>query len=82
MHNDTSRPLRRGVSSAFCYGVCAGFAYYAMLPVTLVRVLAALIITTTFPYAFFIYIGLWLTLPRWEIEPDDFTTALFDDEHR
>ncbi len=72
MSDTSSRPLRRGVSSAYCYGVCAGLAYCWMLPSVLIHILCALLITITFPLVFFIYIGLWLTLPKWDIEPDDF----------
>lgn len=67
------REFRRAVGDrAYIYGVCAGFAYYAGLPTIMIRMICALIAIGAFPYSIFVYIGLWLTIPKWEIEPDDF----------
>lgn len=74
---EEKRRFRRAVGdSAYLYGVCAGFAYYIGLPAYLVRLIAAFLFVGMFPISLGIYYGLWLTTPRWDIEPDDFVDVI------
>lgn len=63
--------------SAYLYGVCAGFAYYAGLPAFLVRIVVALIFVGLFPISLGIYYSLWLATPKWDIEPNDWNDTLY-----
>jgi phage shock protein C len=61
----TEARLSRPMSEAKVAGVCAGFARYFSLDVTLVRVLWALL--TVFPLPFFgvvSYIVAWIVMPK------------------
>lgn len=53
---------------AWLGGVCAGIAYYFEMPTWLVRLL---FFTIGGPLST-LYIGLWIFVPRYEIDPEDY----------
>lgn len=58
------RPLTRIPSEGMIAGVCAGFARYAGVDPTLVRVLAVIALFVGFPAVFIGYVVAWAIMPR------------------
>ena len=60
----TVRQLTRIPSESMIAGVCAGFARYAGVDPTLVRVLAVIALVVGFPAVFVGYLVAWAIMPR------------------
>jgi phage shock protein C len=58
------RPLVRVREGRKLAGVCQGFAEYAGLDVTLVRIIALLLAIFTFPLAEVAYVIAWIVMPE------------------
>ena len=58
------RQLTRIPSESMIAGVCAGFARYAGVDPTLVRVLAVIALVVGFPAVFVGYLVAWAIMPR------------------
>ena len=60
----TVRRLTRSSNDSMVAGVCAGFARYAGVDPTLVRVLAVIALCVGFPAIFVGYLVAWAIMPR------------------
>jgi phage shock protein C len=60
----TVRQLTRIPSESMIAGVCAGFARYAGVDPTLIRVLAVIALVVGFPAVFVGYLVAWAIMPR------------------
>jgi len=60
----TVRQLTRSSENSMIAGVCAGFAQYAGVDPTLVRVLAVIGLFIGFPAVFVGYLVAWAIMPR------------------
>lgn len=64
--------LRLSSEHAWLGGVCAGIAYYLGIPTWVVRLLWALIIAIGVGFPITVYILLWVFVPSWHNDPDDY----------
>jgi len=71
------RKLRKINNHSWLGGVCAGAAYFFGVPVWLVR-LVWLCSILGYGIGAGIYLILWIVLPRWEWDPDDFKKVTGD----
>lgn len=63
-------------------GVCSGFSYSLGVPTWMVRLVATLFLFSG--VGFCAYILLWIFMPRWHVEPQDYavrTKRIFEDNH-
>ncbi len=52
-------------------GVCSGIAYSIGVPTWIVRMVMVLSLVV-FGFTFFLYVGLWIFMPRWGDDPSDY----------
>ncbi len=64
--------LRLAHEHAWLGGVCAGIAYNLGIPTWVVRLLWVLINALGVGFPITVYILLWVFVPRWDNDPDDF----------
>lgn len=65
------RKFRRATNESLLYGICAGLSYHWEIPVLPLRVAVLISSILTFPVIFLVYVGLFYTVPAWEVEPED-----------
>ena len=66
-----NRKLRLMPNEGWFAGVCAGIAYWVGMPVWIIRLISAIIVLSS-GVGFFLYIILWIFLPKWDDTPADF----------
>lgn len=65
------RKLRKVAERKWIGGVCAGVAYWLGFPAWLVR-LAWVFALFYYGAGFFLYILLWIFMPKWDVTPEDY----------
>ena len=67
-----TKALRRSQAHNWLGGVCAGIAYGFGFPVWVMRVLFLVLFFAGVGFPIFLYILLWILMPKWEQEPSDY----------